>query len=154
MYLRSGVDWHLDPVSIHTIKNYLDTNGLAREDVSPLSLDFYLGYVEWFRQKKKIEPPVESFVSKLDFYDGNNSHFVAEFKNGDVIKARSILHTLGFKHFRNILSELSDIFPLGRFTHTCDLVEFDEFKNKRCLIIGGRQSAFEWAALSLLLLSV
>jgi thioredoxin reductase len=31
--------------------------------------------------------------------------------------------------------------------HTCDLVDFTALRNQRCLIVGGRQSAFEWAAL-------
>ena len=31
--------------------------------------------------------------------------------------------------------------------HTCDLVDFDGFSGARVLIVGGRQSAYEWAAL-------
>src|SRR5947199_215526 len=37
--------------------------------------------------------------------------------------------------------------PAGRAAHTCDLVRFTEFTGARVLIIGGRQSAYEWAAL-------
>ena len=40
-----------------------------------------------------------------------------------------------------------ELLPRGRYSHTCDLVDFKNLKGKRCLIIGGRQSAFEWAAL-------
>jgi hypothetical protein len=35
----------------------------------------------------------------------------------------------------------------GPHSHTCDLVDFAGLRGKRCLIVGGRQSAFEWAAL-------
>jgi thioredoxin reductase len=42
---------------------------------------------------------------------------------------------------------LAEIIPPKRFSHTCDLVNFDSLKGKRCLIIGGRQSAYEWATL-------
>ena len=31
--------------------------------------------------------------------------------------------------------------------HTCDYVDFDDFAGARVLIVGGRQSAYEWAAL-------
>jgi cation diffusion facilitator CzcD-associated flavoprotein CzcO len=37
--------------------------------------------------------------------------------------------------------------PTDRWTHTSELVEFDQFRGARVLIVGGRQSAFEWAAL-------
>jgi FAD-dependent urate hydroxylase len=37
--------------------------------------------------------------------------------------------------------------PPGRFTHTCEFTDFSDSAGKRYLIIGGRQSAFEWAAL-------
>ena len=44
-------------------------------------------------------------------------------------------------------ADLVGLLPAGRFSHTCDLVELDALAGKRCLILGGRQSAFEWAAL-------
>ncbi|HTG86616.1 MAG TPA: FAD-dependent oxidoreductase, partial [Pyrinomonadaceae bacterium] len=39
--------------------------------------------------------------------------------------------------------------PEGRFSHTCEFTDFSSAANKRYLIVGGRQSAFEWAALLL-----
>ena len=41
----------------------------------------------------------------------------------------------------------SELFPPARVAHTCDLVDFSELRGKRVLILGGRQSAFEFAAL-------
>jgi len=35
----------------------------------------------------------------------------------------------------------------GEGEHTCDLVDFGAFAGARVLIVGGRQSAYEWAAL-------
>src|SRR5262249_6630924 len=37
--------------------------------------------------------------------------------------------------------------PPVQSVHTCDLVRFEPFAGKRVLIVGGRQSAYEWAAL-------
>jgi lysine/ornithine N-monooxygenase len=37
--------------------------------------------------------------------------------------------------------------PEGRFSHTSELSDFSRLRGKRVLIVGGRQSAFEWAAL-------
>jgi len=53
----------------------------------------------------------------------------------------------GFKHFANVPDDLKARLPHGCFQHTCDFVDFSKAKGKRYLIIGGRQSAFEWAAL-------
>jgi thioredoxin reductase len=39
------------------------------------------------------------------------------------------------------------LLPPGRFDHTCDRIDLAALRGKRCVIIGGRQSAFEWAAL-------
>jgi thioredoxin reductase len=54
---------------------------------------------------------------------------------------------VGFKYFKNLPQELTGRLPAGRWAHTCDLVDFTGIKGKRVLILGGRQSAFEWAAL-------
>jgi thioredoxin reductase len=37
--------------------------------------------------------------------------------------------------------------PDGRYEHTCEFVDFSSATGQRYLIVGGRQSAFEWAAL-------
>ena len=44
MYLRSGCDWHLDPLEVDTIECFLQTPSLAPADVEPLSRNFYLSY--------------------------------------------------------------------------------------------------------------
>jgi cation diffusion facilitator CzcD-associated flavoprotein CzcO len=144
MFLRSACDWHLDPANVDTIEKYLETQGKTPGDIEPLSLDFYLSYADWFQQQKKIKPlPV--FVERLE----QKESFVATTADGGVINARNVVLAPGFKHFANVPIELKSKLPAGRFQHTCQFVNFSEAKNKRFLIIGGRQSAFEWAALLL-----
>ena len=65
LILRSACDWHLDPLNIHTIEKYLQTQNLTPDDVEPLSLRFYLGYTQWFREQKQIEV-LPCFVQRLD----------------------------------------------------------------------------------------
>ena len=57
MFLRSACDWHLDPLDVHTIEAYLQSEGKTPNDVEPLSLEFYLSYVDWFQKQKNIQPP-------------------------------------------------------------------------------------------------
>jgi len=145
MFLRSASDWHLDPLNVHTIHAFLESQGKTPRDVEPLSLEFYLTYAEWFRQQKHIQP-LPIYIQRLDRFNG---YFAATTKNGDGIKAQRVVLAPGFKHFAHIPEDVKAKLPRGRFQHTAEFVDFSGARNKRYLIIGGRQSAFEWAALLL-----
>ena len=54
---------------------------------------------------------------------------------------------LGFAFFKHYPKDIVEKLPPGSYTHSCDAVDFDRYRGKRILIVGGRQSAFEWAAL-------
>jgi thioredoxin reductase len=84
------------------------------------------------------------YVRQLDQLEDN---FHAMLENGDVIGAKNVVLAIGMGYFKNQPSEMTAILPKGRYRHTCDAVRFDGLKGKRVLILGGRQSAFEWAAL-------
>jgi len=144
MYLRSACDWHLDPVNIHTIEKFLETRGQTPPDVEPLSLAFYLEYAEWFQTQKQITT-LPSYIKQLN----HTTDFVATTTDGDTIRAQHVAIAPGFKHFANIPDEIKARLPEGRFSHTCEFTDFSSAANKRYLIVGGRQSAFEWAALLL-----
>lgn len=154
MFLRSACDWHLDPLNIHTIEAFLRSKGKSRHDVEPLSLDFYLSYAEWFQQEKKIRP-LPLYIRQLD-YDAATQEFIAVTEQwqeqtagagGDTIRAKNVVLAPGFKHFAHVPEDLKSRLPLGRFQHTAEFVDFTTAPKSRYLIIGGRQSAFEWAAL-------
>ena len=145
MFLRSACDWHFDPQNVNTIEAYLQSQGKSPKDVEPLSLEFYLTYTDWFQKQQNIEPlPV--YIKQLD---RANEQFVATTINGDVIEANNVVLAPGFRHFAHIPADLKAKLPAGSFQHTCEYVDFTDAANKRYLIIGGRQSAFEWAALLL-----
>ncbi len=144
MYLRSASDWHLDAQNIHTIERFLAGQGKTNRDVEPLSLDFYLSYIDWFQEQKNIRPlPV--YIRQLNHSD----HFIATTDNGETIHAQRVALAPGFKHFINIPDDVKNRLPAGRYEHTCRFTDFSNSAGKRYLIIGGRQSAFEWAALLL-----
>lgn len=146
MYLRSASDWHLDPLNVHTIEKFLETQSLTPADVEPLSLQFYLAYTQWFQEQKRIDA-VRVYVRRLDDVKGEENRFQAMTDDGQTIVAKYVVLAVGFKYFKHLPPELVKRLPLDRFSHTCDLVDFKSLQGKRCLILGGRQSAFEWAAL-------
>src|SRR5215212_1380238 len=144
MYLRSACDWHLDPVNIHTIEKFLESRGQTTRDVEPLSLEFYLAYAEWFQRQKRITT-LPSYIRELN----HDTRFDATTIDGDTIHARNVAIAPGFRHFANVPEELKARLPAGRYSHTSEFNDFSSAANTRYLIIGGRQSAFEWAALLL-----
>jgi cation diffusion facilitator CzcD-associated flavoprotein CzcO len=147
MFLRSACDWHLDPENVETIESYLAEMGQTPAGVEPLSLAFYHSYVEWFQMRKGIAPH-QDYVERLD-YQSSTGYFVATTTAKDNIEAKRVVIAPGFKYFPNIPDELRSKLANGRYAHTCDYVDFSDAKGKRFLILGGRQSAFEWAALLL-----
>lgn len=144
MLLRSAHDWHLDPVGEYTIDRYLDELGLTPNEVEPLARDFYLGYAEWFQKRRGIAPePVT--VERLD--QTPTDGFLATLADGQTIAARRVVLALGMGYFAHVPVDLAGLFPEERSAHTCNAVDFAPLAGRRCLILGGRQSAFEWAAL-------
>ncbi len=143
MYLRSGIDWHLDPSGTYTIENFIQSQGYDTDQLKPLSREFYLNYTDWFKEGNQIDT-MDFKVHELKVYDNS---FTAVSEDGNELKAKNVLVATGFEHYKHLPEEYLEMFPQDRLYHTCDLVNFDKLKRKRCLIIGGRQSAFEWAAL-------
>jgi FAD-dependent urate hydroxylase len=142
MFLRSGVDWHLDASGVHTFEAFVEERGLTEEELDPIPLRTFLGYCDWFRAGKRI-PVREEVVSSLA---RRNGRFEATLAGGNRIVADAVVCAPGIRHYTH-LPEWAAALPAGVAAHTCDLVRFDELAGARVLIIGGRQSAYEWAAL-------
>jgi thioredoxin reductase len=143
MFLRSACDWHLDADGVHTIEAFLAQRGQTPEDVEPLSRDFYLDYTEWFRRQAGIEP-LPGMVRALE---RTGDGFIATLDNVSFIEARNVAVAVGFGNFANQPIELARMLPPSRWSHTLKPMDLARFRDRRVLIVGGRQSAFEWAAI-------
>ncbi len=144
MLLRSDTDWHLDTAGVHTIEAFLEATGLDAEAVRPLPRDLYLEYTAWFQQQKGIEPSPQRITALS--HDEASGRFEA-IAGDTVYDAANVVLALGFEYFKNLPPDLNALVPEGRLGHTCDIVDFERFAGRDVLIIGGRQSAFESAAL-------
>jgi thioredoxin reductase len=67
--------------------------------------------------------------------------------SGDAIMAQRGVLALGFGTFSHVPGEIASLLPEDSYGHTRDEVDFSDVAGVRCLIVGGRQSAYEWAAL-------
>ena len=142
MFLRSGADWHLDARNVATFQAYINMRGLTSAQVKPVPLDTFLDYASWFMGQYDVMPH-PALVTHLA---RSNGSYTATLDDGSQIRPDKVVLSLGFASFKQYPSELAKKLP-GSYTHTCDMVDFEFLRNKRVLIVGGRQSAFEWAAL-------
>ncbi len=146
MLLRSPTSWHLDGAGELTFEAFLRARDLRPADASPISLGLYLEYGDWFREQSGITLQ-SAYVRKLDYLAGDPFAFLAELDDGTEIGARRVVAATGLTHYSNIPDDLASLLPRESYAHTSDYVDFSPLRYKRCLIVGGRQSAFEWAAL-------
>jgi FAD-dependent urate hydroxylase len=142
MFLRSGPDWHLDGAGIHTFEAFLEERAIDARDVDPIPVEAFLEYTDWFRHCKGLEIR-EQHVTDLTKPDGR---FEATLEDGQRVVADAVVAAPGIRDFQNFPDWVSSVDP-GRAVHTCELVRFDQLAGHRVLIVGGRQSAYEWAAL-------
>lgn len=143
MLLRSSCDWSLDPLGVHTIDRYLETLGKRCAGVEPLSRAFYLDYAGWFQERKAIASEQRTVTG----LNRGPAGLVARFADGGALDCRNVVLAIGFAPFAHTPPDLAAHFPADRHEHTCSLVDFRRLRGRRVLIIGGRQSAFEWTAL-------
>jgi FAD-dependent urate hydroxylase len=142
MYLRSGPDWHLDASGVHTFEAYFEDRGLDPAEHDPIPIEVFLDHTDWFAGCKKLaveQIMVESLTKPED-------HFEAAMSDGTTITADKVLAAPGVAHFAALPDWYADV-PAARRSHTSELVDFDDLASARVAIIGGRQSAYEWAAL-------
>jgi cation diffusion facilitator CzcD-associated flavoprotein CzcO len=142
MFLRSGPDWHLDAAAVHTLEAFLEERGIPPEEVDPIPIRVFLDYAGWFQEAKGIDIRDE-LVADLEKLDGS---FAATLASGDRIAAEAVVCAPGIRQYTNLPRWATSVSP-DRAVHTCDLVRFEELAGKRVLVVGGRQSAYEWAAL-------
>jgi FAD-dependent urate hydroxylase len=142
MFLRSGPDWHLDATDTYTFGAFFEERGMRPKDFDPIPIAVFLDYAEWFRQRTSLDID-ERMVTDLTKTSGV---FVATMDDGSTIAADKVIAVPGIRHFANVPPWHADVPPALR-SHTSELVTFEDFAAARVAIIGGRQSAYEWAAL-------
>ena len=142
MFLRSGPDWHLDGAGVHTLQAYLDEQGTGPGEADPIPVGVFLDYAGWFQRAKGIQVR-EEFAGTLVRAGGG---FEATLRGGERIRADAVVAAPGIRHYASVPGWAAPL-PPGLAAHTCDLARFDDMAGARVLIIGGRQSAYEWAAL-------
>ena len=152
MYLRSGPDWHLDASGVHTFEAFLEERGIGAAEIDPVPIAVFRDYAQWFQQEKGVVIDERLVTSVgLDGHTGQGDgakggSFQVRLDDETQLVADAVVAAPGVRYFQN-RPDWSAGLPDGLCSHTCDLVRFNDFAGARVLIVGGRQSAYEWAAL-------
>jgi len=144
MFLRSSWDWHYDPNKVNTIEAWLRETGRTKESIDPFPLADYLEFATWFELVSGVSP-VDLAIQRIDLRP--DGRYDAVFVDGSIVTAKNVVLALGFAHFAYVPEELQLVLPAENVVHTVDYVDFSDAPGKRYAIVGGRQSAYEWAAL-------
>jgi FAD-dependent urate hydroxylase len=142
MFLRSGCDWTLDADGVHSFAAYFEERGYAPGEHDPIPISVFLDHTEWFREQKRLD--VEEIL--VESLTTANGAFVARMSDGSTITAAKVLAAPGIAHYAQLPAWYADL-PAERRTHTSERVSFEDLSGARVAVIGGRQSAYEWAAL-------
>ncbi|MFL6134687.1 MAG: NAD(P)-binding domain-containing protein, partial [Nocardioidaceae bacterium] len=121
---------------------YFEDTGLVAQDHHPVPIGVFLDHTEWFRRVKGLEVR-ERLVTSLTSTDNT---FEATLDDGSTVRAERVIAAPGIASFAHLPGWAEQV-PADRRAHTVDLVAFDELADARVAVVGGRQSAYEWAAL-------
>jgi FAD-dependent urate hydroxylase len=81
---------------------------------------------------------IPSYVRQREYRDG---HFEAFMENWETLTVKNVVAAPGLDFFRQLPADLAGKLPQGRYTRSCAIVNFEPLAGRRCLVIGGRQSA-------------
>ena len=135
MLLRSGREWHLDAAGVHTFDAF--TGGW---DDEPIPVETFIAYADWFARAGGIEPlprRVDTLTEDL----------AAHLDDGSTIHADRVVAAPGIAAFAVEPPFVVERLAPEQWSHTVRTVDFAGLAGRRVLILGGRQSAFEWAAM-------
>lgn len=129
-----------DPGKKYTLNRYSKSVGIHQQE--PVPLQIFLSYSHWFQQQ--LVPDVDqAYVQKLT---RDENGFQLELADGRSVKAARIVVASGISSFAHI-PEYASHLPPQFASHTQQHTDFSDFKEKRVVVVGSGQSAFEAAAL-------
>jgi thioredoxin reductase len=129
-----------DPDRRLTLDRYEESVGRTTESLVPL--DHFISYGRWFQDRAvpDVDPRLAATVLR------ENGAFRLTLDDGEVLDARRVVVAAGIAPFAWRPPEFDGLAE-GQVSHSSEHRVFDQFKDRRVVVVGGGQSALESAAL-------
>jgi len=108
----------------------------------PVPLETFINYGLWF-QRRAVPDVDETYVASIERQDGQ---FLLTLEDGRQVKSPVVVMAIGLSHYANRPEQYNGL-PPELVSHSSDYADFERFKGRDVVVIGGGQSAIEFAAL-------
>ncbi len=108
----------------------------------PLPIKTFVDYGLWF-QRRAVPQVDETYVSSIERHD---NRFLLTLEDGREVESRAVVMAIGLRYYANRPEQYGRL-PAGPVSHSSDHRDFSRFKGQDVIVIGGGQSAIEFAAL-------
>jgi cation diffusion facilitator CzcD-associated flavoprotein CzcO len=108
----------------------------------PIAREAFIDYGHWF-QERAVPNVVEAYVESVEHQDGG---FVLTLDGGRKVHSAAVVMALGLRYYAHRPEPYSHL-PSELVSHSCEHSDLGHFQGKQVVVIGGGQSAIEYAAL-------
>ena len=114
----------------------------AYREGHPLPIDAFIDYGFWF-QKRAVPDVDETLITSITQRDGV---FQLRLEDGREIESRSVVMAIGLYYYAHRPEPYAGL-PEALVSHSSTYSDYGRFKNREVIVVGGGQSAIEYAAL-------
>jgi cation diffusion facilitator CzcD-associated flavoprotein CzcO len=129
-----------DPRKDYGFEQFLKEAG--HEKGYPVPLETFVNYGLWF-QRRAVPNVDETYVASVERQDGQ---FLITLDDGREVNSRAVVMAIGPYHYAHRPEQYNG-FPPELVSHSSDHSDFKRFRGQDVIVIGGGQSAIEYAAL-------